>query len=506
VQDPTVGQVGNLPSGRQVANLPHGPKNEGNQMSQQIRVFNVILLCIPFAPAMAGAAEKPSAKTIAGLWQGPIKVGKGEVDMFFEFTREADQSWSGTWTVLKSFILGDRLDKVTFMDGNVYLERKPVKAVFEGKLSKDGTEIVGQWKQGRMPVPLTLKRCRRPQTPAKPFPYQVEDIIFENKKAHVKLAGTLTLPKSRKPVPAVVFIHGSGPQDRDEHLAGHRPFLLLADYLARRGVAVLRYDKRGIGQSTGRDTNPAFEDFAADALAGLNYLRGRKEIDPARTGLLGHSEGGGIAPLLASRTPHVAFVVIMAGQGITGEEVILTQVEEIMQKSGLDAPTRARGLGLQKKLLAVVLQEKDDMAALKKLKAVLSEELARWAKEGVKDVKATQAHVEAQLPIMIIPAYRTFLAYDPRPALRKVRCPVLTLNGEKDTQVIARKNLPAIARALREGGNKDMTVKSFPGLNHMFQTCQSGLVDEYPLIEETMSPAVLKMVVDWIRQKTGLEK
>jgi dipeptidyl aminopeptidase/acylaminoacyl peptidase len=230
---------------------------------------------------------------------------------------------------------GIHVETVTYKNGNLILEVKSIRGVFEGTLKEDGKTIEGEWKQAGSVFPLVLyyvdkvPETRREQDPVKPYPYAEEEVTYENKEAGVKLAGTLTYPDSVGPFPAVILITGSGPQNRDEGILGHRPFLVISDYLTRQGIAVLRVDDRGVGGSTGNFSQATTEDFVEDVLAGVEYLKSRKDIDSSRIGLLGHSEGGLIAPLVAVKSPDVAFIILMAGPGVTGEKIIMSQSELI---------------------------------------------------------------------------------------------------------------------------------------------------------------------------------
>lgn len=339
--------------------------------------------------------------------------------------------------------------------------------------------------------------AQRPQEPTKPYPYREEEVAYENKKAGVKLAGTLTLPRSDGPFPAVLLITGSGPQDRDATVAGHRPFLVLADYLTRRGVAVLRMDDRGAGGSTGSVMESTTAAFAEDVLLGVEYLKARQEINPRQIGLIGHSEGGTIAPLAASRSTGIAFIVLMAGPGLVGEKLVHLQRESIARAGGVPEDKIARTRAVEQKMLAVVKGEKDNSAAEKKLREIVGQAMSEAA-----GVRISGAVVEAQFKTMLSPWYRFFITYDPVPTLKKVKCPVLALTGERDLQVPPNENLPLIAKALAAGGNSDFTIMKLPRLNHLLQTCQSGTFAEYSKLEETIAPIALETIVDWILRRT----
>ena len=341
---------------------------------------------------------------------------------------------------------------------------------------------------------------KRTQLPKAPFPYNPVEVGYENKESGNKLAGTLTEPKGDGPFTAVILITGSGAQDRDETLLGHKPFLVLADYLTRRGVAVLRVDDRGVGGSTGDHGKATSADFATDVKAGIDFLKTRKEIDPKRIGLMGHSEGGLIAPMVAAKYPDdVAFLVLLAGPGVPGDEILTEQSALIQKAMGRD-PAAIEKSGISaKKLYAALRTEKDEAALKQRLDEISKEALAALSESERKDLGTDPAAaLQAQLKLLQSPWFRYFLTYDPRPNLAKVKCPVLAINGERDLQVPPNQNLPEIEKALKAGGNASVTVRELPGLNHLFQTSKTGSPSEYAKIEETFAPAALEIVGDWI--------
>jgi pimeloyl-ACP methyl ester carboxylesterase len=466
---------------------------------------------------MAGSVEwaadkepaKPADKGPAGYWQGTLKVGAVELRLGLNVTAKPDGGFTATLDSPDQGAKGLPVDDVTVKDAEVKLEMKNLKASFEGKLSADGKELAGTFKQAGAEFPLTFKRLdkapdyARPQDPKKPYPYADEEVTFENKTAGVKFAGTLTLPKGKGPFPAAVLIAGSGAHDRDESLMGHRPFLVLADHLTRNGVAVLRCDDRGVGGSTGDKLAATTEDFAADALAAMAFLKGRPEIDPKKIGLIGHSEGGIVAPLAASKSDDVAFIVLMAGTGLPGEEILYRQGELILKAANADEKAVAKQREMQEKLFAVVKAAKDDKAARAGIEEVFQTETAKLTDEEKKEAEKNKGVLQAQTKLMLTPWFRFFLTYDPAPALKKVKCPVLALNGERDLQVPAKPDLEAIEKALKDGGNKDFTTKELPKLNHLFQTCETGALTEYAKIEETFAPAALEEISAWIGKRFG---
>jgi uncharacterized protein len=297
-----------------------------------------------------------------------------------------------------------------------------------------------------------------------------------------------------------LMITGSGQQDRDESLLGHKPFWVIADYLSRRGIAVLRVDDRGIGKSTGNFAESTTFDFADDVLAGVEYLKTRKEIDPKHIGLIGHSEGGVIAPIVATKSKDVAFIVLLAGTGLPGDEIIYLQGRLIALAGGMKKEIVDHNEEIQRKLFALVKAEKPSAELVAKLRKLLNEEIAKSSEEEKKELEKEggKAAIEAQLTSFTSPWFRTFLIHDPRPVLAQVKCPILALNGELDLQVPCKENLDAIKATLEKAGHKEHTIKAFPKLNHLFQTCTTGSPSEYGKIEETFNPEVLKTMSDWI--------
>lgn len=448
-------------------------------------------------------------RDIKGIWMGNLTVPGGlQLRMVFNISTDPDGSINVSMDSPDQGVNGIPVDTVSYKDGNLSLDVKSIRGSFEGTYKESNETLEGEWKQAGSTFPLVLNRTEkapdmhRPQDPVKPYPYTEEEVVYENKEAGVKLAGTLTLPQSEGPFPAVILISGSGQQNRDEEIFGHRPFLVLSDYLTRQGVAVLRVDDRGVGGSTGNSLQATTEDFAGDVLSGIEYLKSRKEIDPTRIGLIGHSEGGIIAPIVAVQSPDVAFIVMMAGTGLTGEEIIYMQSDLISRAEGADNETIARNEALTRKIFSIVKQEQNNTVAYEEIRKLLKAEMDNMSEEEKELSGYSETNLDTQIKAILSPWMRFFLTYDPRPTLMKVKCPVLAINGEKDLQVPPEENLRAIDEALRAGGNKDYTVKEMPGLNHLFQTAQTGSPTEYAKIEETISPAALEFIGDWISDHT----
>ncbi len=467
--------------------------SDGNEISGTWTQGQALPLSFKRTAAPVKTAHKPAKPSdIDGAWLGSLDAGAMKLRIVFHISNTED----GLMATLDSPDQGKNgitVTSVTRDGASLRLEVKSINGGFEGKISPDLRTVEGTWTQMGNPLPLTLKRVkdtselerRRPQNPVKPYPYKEEEVSFDNKPAGITLAATLTSPQGKGPFPAVVLIAGSGQHDRDESIMGHKPFLVLADSLTRKGIVVLRADKRGCGKSTGNYATATTVDFAADADAGVAYLKTRSEVDPHRIGLIGHSEGGIVAPMAAAQNPDVAFIVMMAGSGVPGDEILVAQGMLISEAAGTSHEEAEKNAADEREVLQIVEHEKDDAALEKELR----EKLAG---------KITEAQLRAQIKTLASPWFRYFLTYDPATALRKVTCPVLALIGEKDLQVPPKQNLPVIRKALADGGNKNFEVDELPGLNHLFQTAKTGAISEYSEIEETIAPVALEKIASWI--------
>jgi len=479
--------------------------------TMRTRVFLVaVLCCLGWAPPAGAAAGEAKAPSLEGAWLGTLKVPGMDLRVVFNITAKADGALSGTLDSPDQGATGIALSRVSRENGRVTIEVSAVHGRYEGTLSADGAEVSGKWTQGGIALDLPLKRVKeapklqRPQEPKRPYPYRDEEVTYPNTRDGITLAGTLTMPGAGAPFPAVILISGSGQQDRDESVFGHRPFLVLADYLTRRGIAVLRVDDRGVGGSQGDAAQATSADFARDVLAGVAYLKTRQEIDPTRIGLIGHSEGGLIAPLVATQARDVAFIVLLAGTGVPGDVIIEKQIANLLQTGGADQTAIDAALAAQRRVYEIVKNEADPNRAKEKVRAIVQESLAKLDEKQKEALRGMESHyLDAQVQAATSPWFRFFITHDPKTVLRRVRCPVLALNGELDKQVLSQDNLPAIEQALREGGNTRVTIRELPGLNHLFQTAKTGNVDEYARIEETMSPRALETVAQWIEAQTG---
>lgn len=445
------------------------------------------------------AACSVFAQEITGRWQGVLDVQVTKLTVVFNISKNG----SGFVTTLDSPDQGAKgipTDYTNFENNTLTLRVKAISGEYVGTL-KDASTFEGTFKQGATSFPLNLKRTddvvtekaavvRRPQEPKPPFPYKSEEVKFQNVPASISLAGTLTLPPNGNNFPAVILITGSGPQNRDEELFGHKSFFVIADYLTRKGIAVLRYDDRGVGGSGGDFAKSTSQDFAGDVESAIAYLKTRPEINKKKIGLIGHSEGGIIAPMVAAKSKNVAFIVLLAGSGVSGDEVLLSQTKAIAQSANLSTDQIANAEKINKGAYEIVKKGLNQQETEKQLFEYFS------SIPVMKDKSALKAK-ELSSPWMMY-----FIRYNPAPTLAKVKCPILALNGEKDVQVLPKLNLPAIQENLAKGGNKQVTIKEIPKLNHLFQECTTCSTGEYKNLEETFSPAVLVEISSWIQKQT----
>ncbi|QVL34564.1 alpha/beta hydrolase [Telmatocola sphagniphila] len=467
-------------------------------------LLSPILFHFVFSVTNVGNAP-PETKDLVGIWEGPLRVGSQELRLVF-VVEEKEGKLISKMDSPDQGAKNLEVEKTKFEAGEVQFDLVKFKIRFAGKMSVDKKSIPGKFSQSGKDFPLDLKRVdkilevRRPQTPKKPFPYKEVEVVIENKKTKdVKLAGTLTLPPEKGPFAAAILITGSGPQDRDETLLGHKPFAVIADFLTRKGIAVLRCDDRGVAKSTGKHSEATTADFVTDIEACFEYLKTRPELDPKKIGLIGHSEGGLIGPSVAAQNPDVAFVIMLAGPGVPGDEILLEQGDLIANAMGQAPDFRKVTRDLNIRLFQAIKAGQDEQALMKLVDEAfnaLSEEDRKKVTEDFK--KELQKGVKK----LVSPWFRYFIKFDPRPTLQKVKCPVLALNGERDLQVSPKQNLPEIEKALKASGNPDVTCRSFPQLNHLFQKCQKGAPSEYAKIEETFSPEVLDVIGEWILKRT----
>lgn len=453
------------------------------------------------------AQQRPDKKALAGSWLGSISINSVKLRLVFNIKVNENDSLSATMDSPDQGAKNIAMGRVTAKSDSLIILAPMLLGSYKGVVKSDST-IEGVWTQRGQSLKLDLLKLRaafsvnRPQEPKPPFPYSSEDVTFGNKKFNIFLAGTLTIPEGNGPFPAVILITGSGAQNRDEALMGHKPFLVLADWLSRNGIAVLRYDDRGVGKSQGDYVNSTSADLATDAEAAYLFLKNNPKINPAAIGLLGHSEGGLIAPIVAASNAGIGFIVSLAGPGVTGEQVLYRQQADIGRLSGLKDEEISEASEINKKLYAILKKEKDNIKAEAKITDTYRKILTGKKMSAV-EIEKGISQLKASFGAETYTWYRYFLFADPALYWKKVKCPVIALNGEKDLQVAADVNLPAIEKALKTGGNMKVKTVKLAELNHLFQHCKTGLPGEYGQIEETFSPEALKVISDWINGLKG---
>ena len=455
-------------------------------------IFIVIVLVL-------GISASYAEDRVAGHWEGHIEIPGQPIAVKVNFAID-ESDWRGTIDIPAQGAKGLPLSEIYIAEEGEGMRVKfsirgvPGNPTFDGTLQ--GGVINGTFSQGGVTFGFRLSReivsgPVRPQEPKPPFPYQIEEVEFQN--GDINLAGTLTVPQGDGPFPAVLLISGSGLQDRDETVFGHKPFWVLADHLSRTGIAVLRVDDPGIGKSAPHPEPPTTADFATDVEAGVTFLKRDDRI--GTVGLIGHSEGGIIAAIVASRRDDIGFVVLMAGPGVPGAELLLKQNERIFDGMGIVGERKETLLTLLDRLFTTLTSDMTEDEMRQQVDEIVRKQ---FEINGIPPVQQDETQVQAAVEQVLNPWMRYFLAFDPRPALEATRVPVLALNGELDVQVDAEQNLTAIDAALEKGDNHNVTVHRLPKHNHLFQRAKTGLINEYAVIEETISPEVLDLIRDWI--------
>lgn len=463
---------------------------------RNIRLFFIFLfVSLILTPAT-------SAQSVEGKWYGKLKIQNTELRVVFDIKR-SDTLYIGTMDSPDQGATGIPMESVTFSNSILNIKHSSIMMEYNGVYM--GDKIIGTFRQAGHPIPLNLSKrvpegAGRPQEPKEPFPYISEELFIPNKRDSIVLSGTLTLPQKGKVHNAVILISGSGPQNRNEEIMGHKPFLVLSDFLTRNGIAVLRYDDRGVGASGGKFAPANTMDFTEDVRWVYKFLRDREDI--GKIGIIGHSEGGIIAPIVASEYDDISFIILMAAPGMKGRDIIITQQAAIAQASGSSQEDIEAYQSLNNIIFDLIETHKGDMTSLRK---IISETLLKESKGEI-----PESAIKQQLASLLTPWMIFYLNYDPVDALKKVNCPVLAINGNKDLQVISKTNLDIIYMALTGEKRPDNTVVThsnnnvksieFEGLNHLFQTAPTGHPKEYSTIEETMNPSVLNSILEWINE------
>lgn len=472
-----------------------------------LRILAISTLLIGFL-VLAGAANLQAAETatakIVGSWQATLQAGNQKLHLVVHITKNADGTLNGSLDSLDQNDVGLPIDTITFADDTLNFTIGAIGGHFIGSLAADGKTLEGQWMQNGGILPMSCQRAddaARAQDPKKPYPYNEEEVSFQNEPAKITRAGTLTWPRGAGPFPVVLLI-GGGQRDRNATDFGHHPFLVLADYLTRQGIAVLRTDDRGVGGSTG-DGKATPEDVAGDVLAGVAFLHTRKEFNPKQLGVIARDAGCQTAAMAATSSTDISFLILLAGNGVPGDEVIMLKQDLAAKTAGAQQEQIDQQHELLKSAFTIVKTVKDTVEMEKQLHDLIAGVIAKLPEATRKAIGDPEPIIKAQTAAFLMPEVRFFVSYDPRPTLAKVTVPVLALHGEKDFELDAKQNLPVIEKALKDAGNKDVTALELPRLNHLFQSCKTGQPVEYNQLDETFSPTALQIIGNWIGEHTG---
>jgi pimeloyl-ACP methyl ester carboxylesterase len=448
-------------------------------------------------------------KNIAGTWEGKLNLGV-ELRIIFHFKDEGNGHFTGKADSPDQGGYGLPCDSVIVNGDSIRIFMSNAGASFAGKLDTDSS-IRGTFAQ-RVMIPLLLKKTnggafqpKRPQSPQAPFPYRSEEVEYDNADRSLHYGATITIPHGKGPFPAAVLITGSGPQDRDETIMNHKLFAVIADALTRNGFVVLRVDDRGTGKSTGIFANATSADFADDVNTSFNYLLTRPEVNKKKAGLIGHSEGGMIASIVAAKRNDIDFTVLLAGPGIKINELMSEQNAAILHSVGISKAAIDAYIPFYKNLMTIAATTPDSASGKNAVSTMLKNWMASTDTLLIKELGFEDEQTSLQIIQRLVREFsgkwfRYFLTFDPQPYLQKINSKVLALNGARDIQVIDASNLAGIEVSLKKGRTKQYTIKSLPGLNHLFQTCTKCTLAEYGVLEETFSPIALKEINDWLNK------
>lgn len=450
-----------------------------------------------------------SQNAFEGIWEGKINSGI-DLRVIFLLEKDAGNGFIATMDLPDNGIKGIISKDVVVDKDSLVINIKEFHGTYSGKLIDQNT-IAGNWKQGST-VALQLykiekrQKLYRPQTPMPPFSYKSENVLYSNENNSIRYGATITMPFGEGPFPAVVLITGSGQQNRDEEIAEHKPFAVIADFLTRNGFAVLRVDDRGMGQTTGDVFSATTLDFANDINTALNYLLSRNEIDKGRLGLIGHSEGGMIAPMLASKRKDISAIVLLAAPGRNNMDLLIEQNEAIQKANGIPETYVKEYIDLYSSLLLLIRNTTD----MKITRNAITDTVDSWLKKtskdiiiattGINDDQKRIRYIDGMVAVSGSPWFQYFLRYNPQDYLEKLRCNVFALNGKKDIQIISKSNLSGIGEALKRSEAKHYKIKEYEELNHLFQKCKACTINEYGVLEETFSVEALNDISIWLKE------
>jgi pimeloyl-ACP methyl ester carboxylesterase len=464
------------------------------------------LISLTIVALLASLSSKAQDKNPVGTWKGMLNAGR-QLTVVFNI-KEENKKLSATMDSPDQQVMDIACSDVYVKGDSLYILLDKFKSSYTGKFEADGS-VAGVWSQGPAKFNLILKRGekvagpKRPQTPVAPFAYKSEDVIYHNKDKSIQYGATITIPNGNAPFPAIIMSTGSGSQNRDEELMGHRPFAVIADYLTKKGYIVLRVDDQGIGKTTGHPETATTADFAKDALNGIEYLKSRKETDKKKLGVMGHSEGGLIAQMVAAQSKDVNFIVLLAGPGINIINLMEEQNVPILKQAHLSQEAIDAYLPLYNEVATIAVNAKGHNEAAEQIKTALTNWKAKTHPNialamGMNTDEGVDEMVKEFTGLYDAPWWRYFMSEDPAKYLEKLNCKVLALNGDKDQQVISESNLAGMKQSLAKSKSPKYDVIEMKGLNHLFQKCNSCTIQEYGKLEETFSPDALAVIGDWL--------
>lgn len=465
-----------------------------------------ILLLLAF---QVSAALCLGQKKFIGMWEGTLKAGVADVRMVFHISAGDKDTLKAVLEMVEqqsSVPAGE----VELLGDTVKIKIKEAHAMYEGVLVND-TTLQGAWKQIGVSIPMHLKKVDkitypvRPQTPVPPFSYKSEDIEYFNGDNSIKYAGTITIPPGKGPFPAAILITGSGQQNRDETMAGHQPFAVIADHLTKQGFVILRVDDRGIGGTTGDVKNATTADFAKDVMVGLDYLKKRPEVNAKKLGMIGHSEGGMIAAMVGAERKDIDFIIFLAAPGIKITELMVEQNQAVLAKSGMPSKYVTAYASLYRKLIETIVtsntaQVRENLTAVVDKWRDTTDKTAVISTTRIFNSKTRDEFVNQFATLAENAWFSYFFRFDPVPYLEKLSGKILALNGSQDVQVVSASNLAGIKEALKKSKAKTVDVIELPGMNHLFQTCKDCSLVEYGRLDETFSPIALQKMSEWLKK------
>ena len=466
----------------------------------------VFLVLTYFVINMLFFQNKNIDEKVLGKWGGFLKTPSKQLVIYADITKDSSNNIELKISSPKQKQYNIPTDSLVIDDNKISFAIKKYKIHYKGKIDLDSSRIIGKWYQDNFSSKLDfyrpdeILRTNHPQHPFKPYSYNSDSVYFTNLEG-IRLAGTITYPKSKNnksKYTAILLINGLGKHDRDETMYGHKPFLVLADFLTKKGFAVLRVDDRGVAESQGNFSKATTKDFTNDMIAAYKFLKSNSFVDTNKIGLLGFNEGGLIASNIAAKEKNIRFLILLSTPGVTGKEILLTQTVKLQEKSGIPDKVIERDIKINKKILNVIESVKDSAKAYNKLRKLYSDFRETLPQEDLVKKKYSVQSFKNQLKFMLSPWFRYYLTYDPKITFEKLHSPVLIIFGDKDVQVNAEENEKAIKNALKKAGNKNTKSIIFPNLNHLLQKCQTGLPNEYSKINETISPKVLDSIYVWL--------